>query len=410
LHAVRHNRFMSQIVQLATRARGETERLRVAVVCDFAEERWPSMDLVGEMVVENLRKHAAQRLEVSRICPPFTRGLSRIARLGEGSAAFNADRALNRLWFYPRFIGKLHQQFDVFHIVDHSYSHLINHLPAGRTVVSCHDLDTFRCLLEPAQEPRSRAFRAMTRRILRGFRRAARIVCDSIFTRDEILRYGLVSAERLDVVPNGVAPVFTPTPGRAAETEANRILGHGRFDTVNLLHVGSVIPRKRIDVLLRTFAGVHRAMPETRLLRVGGPFTRAQSALADSLGISDAISVLPHLAPEVLAAVYRRAALVLLPSEAEGFGLPVVEAMACATPVVASDLSVLREVGGDAAEYCPVGDIETWSAVVVGLLRERIEHPDNWNRLRRRSLAQAAKFTWAKYVERVHRIYSELAG
>ena len=80
--------------------------------------------------------------------------------------------------------------------------------------------------------------------------------------------------------------------------------------------------------------------------------------------MADAIArASPFLRPadRTLAAVYRRAALVLQPSEAEGFGLPVAEALACGTPVLASDLAVLREVGGEAAVYRAVGDVPAWS-------------------------------------------------
>ena len=70
---------------------------------------------------------------------------------------------------------------------------------------------------------------------------------------------------------------------------------------------------------------------------------------------------MPLLDRDELADLYRRAALVLLPSDREGFGLPVVEAMACGTPVVASDIPALREIGGDAAAYCAPGDVHRGS-------------------------------------------------
>ena len=89
------------------------------------------------------------------------------------------------------------------------------------------------------------------------------------------------------------------------------------------------------------------------------------------LGLEPHIIVLPFLERRVLAAVYRRAAVVLQPSDREGFGLPVAEAMACGTPVVASDLPPLREVGGAMASYCPVGDVEAWTSTVSELLDER---------------------------------------
>ncbi len=131
----------------------------------------------------------------------------------------------------------------------------------------------------------------------------------------------------------------------SADIDAARLLGpRGGF--VDLLHVGSTIARKRIDVLLRVFDSLRSAHRQLRLMRVGGPFTAAQQALVRELGLGDAVVVLPALDRSTLASVYRRSALLLMPSEREGFGLPVLEALACGTPVVASDVAALREVGG----------------------------------------------------------------
>jgi len=400
--------MIPETLEVIPRMRAAADPIRVAVVCDFPEEGWPSMDLVGAMLVENLGRDRAERVAASRVCPPFKHRFSRIRKSGGARIASNTDRLLNRFWFYPGYIGRLSGQFDVFHIADHSYSQLIHQLPAERTVVTCHDLDTFRCLLEPEREPRSFLFRAMTQRILAGFRRAAKIACDSRWTRDEILSYRLVPAERLEVVPAGVGPVFTPKADLAADAEVERMLGGPDRRTVYLLHVGSTIRRKRIDVLLRTFARVHKELPATQLLRVGGPFDEPQLDLVRSLKLRDSVTVLPFLTAEVLAAVYRRATLLLLTSEAEGFGFPMIEAMACGTPAVVSDLPVLRETGGTAAEYCPVADVEAWSSKVAVLLKQREGWRSRRSALRQMGLAQASHFSWTVHAERMIGIYTGL--
>ena len=142
---------------------------------------------------------------------------------------------------------------------------------------------------------------------------------------------------RLSVIPNGTDTGGEPERDAAADVEAARMLGARRH--VELLHVGSTIPRKRIDVLLDVFAGVRQARPEVRLTRVGGPFTAEQRVRARELGVLDAIHVLPFVDRATLGAVYRRSSLALLTSDREGFGLPIVEALACGTPMVASDIS-----------------------------------------------------------------------
>ena len=103
--------------------------------------------------------------------------------------------------------------------------------------------------------------------------------------------------------------------------------------------------------------------------------------------------------------MYRRAALVLQPSEREGFGLPLLEAMACGTPVVASDLPVLREVGGAAVEYCPVGDTAAWVRAVSALLDERRRDPARWCARQAAGRVRARCFSWSQFAARLADIY-----
>jgi glycosyltransferase involved in cell wall biosynthesis len=124
--------------------------------------------------------------------------------------------------------------------------------------------------------------------------------------------------------------------------------------------------------------------------------------------VAGAIVELPMLDRRVLAAAYRRAACVLLPSESEGFGLPVIEAMACGTPVVASDLPVLREVGGDAACYCPVGKIDAWVSTIVGIAARCAERGQFVSDRRKGLIEQASKFSWTENAARTADIYREV--
>jgi glycosyltransferase involved in cell wall biosynthesis len=375
----------------------------VGVVCDYAEEGWPSMDLVAELTVRALRDHAPGFTPAAlrpRLPRPF-------GRLRPGSAALhNADRYLGRYLVYPAWLRRTRGAHALHHVVDHSYAHLTHALPAGRAVVTCHDLDAFRSLLSPPDEPRPAWFRATMRHVLGGMRRAARVVCDSAAVRDEVLAHGLVDAARLCVLPLPAHPDFAPEPRCAADAEAARLLGPAAAGAPEVLHVGSTAPRKRIGLLLRAFAALRETCPGARLVRVGGVLEGADRALAEALGVRAALVELPPVDRPTLAAVYRRAAVVVLPSAREGFGLPVVEALACGAPVVAADLPVLREVGGPLVHYVPGDDPRVWAAA----LHAALESPADAEAARRREEAArwAARASPATYGAGLAEVYAEV--
>ena len=377
----------------------ETTMLRLGIVCDLVEERWPSMDLVAEMLCTQLRRFHVQAVQAARICPRLIPRFERLPVLKGRRIAFNADRLLNRFWDYPRHLRARLSDFDCFHICDHSYAHLTHELPAKRTGVFCHDLDCFRCLLDPRSEPRPRWFRAMTRRILCGLQKASAVFYSTAGMGRRLLQSRLLDPDRLVYAPYGVSPEFHPGPD---DLDSLSRVAIGCHDTPFVLHVGSCIPRKRIDVLLHVFAAVKARFPELMLVQVGGEWTAAQREQIEGLGIERAVRQLRGLDRRTLAALYRRARVVLQPSEAEGFGLPVLEALACAALVVASDIAVLREVGGDGAVYCPVADLSCWAETIERLLTRSQEAPDPAQRL-----ARAQRFSWRQHAHTILQAYAK---
>jgi glycosyltransferase involved in cell wall biosynthesis len=294
-------------------------------------------------------------------------------------------------------------EFDFYHIADHSYAHLALVLPPERTGVYCHDIDAFRSLLEPEQEPRPAWYQAMSRRILRGLQSCAVVFYSTAEVRKQIEHYQLVEPSRLVQAPLGIATEFSINTGNQSNIDQGILKQIGNVPY--LLHVGSCIPRKRIDILLDVFAQVRSIHPELQLVKVSGEWTQSQQQQIADLNISKSIIHLQGLERATIAALYQRASAVLLTSEAEGFGLPVIEALACGAIVVASDIPVLREVGGQGVIYCPTADVSTWVETVSKLLLNSTIVPSLNMRL-----SQAQKYSWSNHAQIIAQSYLKLAG
>jgi glycosyltransferase involved in cell wall biosynthesis len=209
---------------------------------------------------------------------------------------------------------------------------------------------------------------------------------------------GLVPPDRLVHAPLGVADEFTPDPEGPVDMPVS-------LDTPFLLHVGTNTPRKRLDVLLDVFAAARGRVPAVRLVQVGGPWPPPLAGQIDRLGIGPAVTQVRGLSRRQLAELYRRAAVVLVPSEAEGFGLPVIEALACGAAVVASDIPVLREVGGAAVTFCPVADVPAWADAVTRITLDPESAPPRDIRLSR-----AARYSWREHARVIGETYLRLAA
>ncbi|RPJ60524.1 MAG: hypothetical protein EHM24_27130, partial [Acidobacteria bacterium] len=220
------------------------KRLRVGVVCDLASEGWPSMDLVADMLVRHLAAHDAGAIEAVPLRPELGRPHVWSGPRPPLSLA-SARRMVDRYWRYPGWLGRMAAGFDVFHVVDHSYAHLVHVLPAERTVVTCHDVDAFRALFDPACRE-SRLPLMVVRRVLEGLRRAAVVACASEATRNELVERGGIDAARTLVVPNGIDLGKYPAP-QPAGRQSLGIRQECRLATF----VGRLAPQKGVQWLIQ---------------------------------------------------------------------------------------------------------------------------------------------------------------
>ena len=355
------------------------------------------MDLVAEMLLLHLQREHADRYEAVALRPWFFGMFEAIPGLTE-QKAWNADRAVTRFVTFPTQLAAARRNCSLFHVADHSYAHVAHVLPSERTGIYCHDLDAFACLLWPGGAvPAWR--KAMAQIQLKGLQRAALVFYSTEQVRRQIEQAGLVDPGRLVHAPFGVAPEFFADEG------VSQLPPGALPSRPFLMHVGSNLPRKRIDVLFRAFAAVRRRFPELVLVQQGARLRPEQRALVKELNIEEAVVQPPHLSRPALTALYHRAELVLVTSEQEGFGLPILEALAGGAAVVASDIEPFREVAADAVTYCPPGDVERWGETIISLLEHPELHPAA--ALRR---AVAERYTWTAHATKIADAYARIAG
>ena len=261
----------------------------------------------------------------------------------------------------------------------------------GRSLITVHDLS-----FEAGANLTGARDRFVFRRaVRRSVRRATGVITVSEFTRTELVRHYGLSPERVFVHANGLDPAFHPAAGPAvgqSDTRSER-RPYGLF-------VGTLSPRKDPVSAVEAIALVQ---PELDLLMVGpdqGSEAAVRAAI-DRLGLAGRVRLLGHVETTKLAALYRDAACLVFPSLYEGFGLPVLEAMASGTPVVAANTSAVPEVVGDAAVLV---EPARPSALAGGIERAIADR----ERLTRLGYQRASQFSWRATAEIAADVYRKL--
>jgi glycosyltransferase involved in cell wall biosynthesis len=265
-------------------------------------------------------------------------------------------------------------------------------------VVAVHDLSFF------AWPDDFAALDGIRRRVLvsASVRAARRVLVCSDFTRREMARVFPDLASRVVHVPLAAAEDLPPAPAR--EEARTRLEARGPV----VLTVGAILNRRRLPVLLRAMAHLRRRWPEAVLEVVGDNRTHpplAIDALVNELGLEHAVRVSGHVSDSGLAARYAAADVAVLLSEYEGFGLPVLEAMARGIPVVAARRPALDEIFGAAALLVDPGDEDAVASALARVLGDAGLRAD----LVRRGQALAASFSWAETARRTRSVLAEAA-
>lgn len=286
-------------------------------------------------------------------------------------------RVLNRLWARVPFppAELLSGRVDVFH----GGNFVLPPLAKAAGVVTVHDL----AFLKHSDTVDSQV-RAYGRLVPASLARARRVITVSEAVRAEVCEeYGL-DPERVVVAHNGVDPEWAQALPPDAGLRARLGLPE-RY----LLFVGNREPRKGLDLLVRAHEAARRADSQVPVLALAGPSGWGDVWKGHEPGPD--VLLLGFLPDQQLRAVVAGAVALCQPSRYEGFGLPVLEALACGRPVLASDIPALREVGGDHVSYAGPGDADGWSHLLVQVAAAST---DSTSEAARR--AHASRFTWVQ--------------
>lgn len=270
-------------------------------------------------------------------------------------------------------------------------------------VVTVHDLSFMR--YPQAFPPMQRAY--LHSQVRRSLRAARRVIAVSEATKQDVVELFGVPAIRIDVVPNGVDASFCPAPADEVEAFRRRQGLPQRY----ILHLGTLEPRKNLVRLVRAFAQVRAAdlgQPPIKLALAGGKGWDYDAIFAEVAhqGLEQEVLFPGYVSDEDLAWWYRAATIFVYPSLLEGFGLPVLEAMACGAPTVTSNLSSLPEVAGDAGLLVDPTSVDALAAALLRLLGDAGLAAE----LRTRGLAQAARFPWSRTATGTAAVYRRVLG
>jgi glycosyltransferase involved in cell wall biosynthesis len=320
------------------------------------------------------------------------------------AASADSRRSVKDLWAMTRQVSR--HKVDIFFFpAVYSYFPILNRT---KIIVTLHDViaDHHPELIFP--NARSKFF--WKAKQYAAIRQADVIATVSEYSKREIIDYFKLDESDLRIISEAARPVFSVlnSNGRmAVELERHRINPGERF----LLYVGGISPHKNLAALIAAFAEIAAGDDPLKLVLVGDykddPFFSAYPGLkkqVDELGLQDRVIFTGFIPDEELAYLYNAATLVVLPSFEEGFGLPAIEAMACGTPVAASNCGSLPEVLGDAGRFFDPHDRNDIARAIDQVLADEAE----LDQMKEKGLARSGQFMWKKAAEDTLEIFDEL--
>jgi glycosyltransferase involved in cell wall biosynthesis len=355
----------------------------------------PSMDVYADGIISGLQS-VRPNWEIFDLKPrPFNRK--------SRSVFLRAQKSYERFWRFPKQVQQ--QVADIFHIIDPSEAHITYWLKKKNkpVVVTCHDLVNFyyRDNLQGSVELPF-VSRGLWEHAVKGMKYADHIVAVSSMTAKDTNQLLDIEPARISVIPNAVEAAFQPSPKEQAESLRQKYgLEPG---TVCLLNVGANHPRKNINTILKVVQTLQQKGLPVQFWKVGVDFTDEQKAFIQNQGLENHVRFLGKADKSTLIQIYNAADILIAPSFHEGFGITLLEAMACGIPVITSNVSAMPEVVGDAGILVNPKDFQAIADAVCRLYTD----PTYYQELVKKGLARVKLFTWKKTAERIAEIYENL--
>ncbi len=354
-----------------------------------------SMDVYAEGLIAGLRA-VRPDWEIIELSP---QPLDRKSR----STWVRIHKYYERFWNFPRRVKQ--QAADVIHIMDASEAHIVYGLQnsSQRTVVTCHDLiNYFYADNRVASVQMPFVSHNMWLRAIRGMRLADRVVAVSAATARDTTQILDIAPDRITVVPDAVEASFTPLPPE--RVAAIRHQYGAKPDTFCLLSVGSDHRRKNLLNVLKSLAILQQQGIPFEFWKVGADFSTEQKQTIVDLQLEGVVRYLGKPDRQVLMEIYNAADALVFPSLFEGFGMPLLEAMACGTPTITSNVSAMPEVVGDDGLLVDPNSTQEIADAVIQLYRDPLLQA----RLTERGLIRVKHFTWQNTAESIARIYEQI--